>query len=112
MIRRILILTADAGFGHRSAANAIKAALQETYEDQVVAEIVNPLNDRRVPAVLRKGQSGYDRIVMKMPNLYKFGYKTGDAAVPSSVAKQMLAVTLYEAVQDAIKHYQPDAIVS
>ena len=27
--KRILILTADAGFGHRSAANAIQEALEE-----------------------------------------------------------------------------------
>jgi len=32
--RRILILTADAGFGHRSAANAIAAALDQRYADR------------------------------------------------------------------------------
>ena len=29
--KHVLILTADAGFGHRSAANAIAEALQETH---------------------------------------------------------------------------------
>ena len=30
---RVLILTADAGFGHRSAANAVADALKEQYAD-------------------------------------------------------------------------------
>jgi FMN-dependent NADH-azoreductase len=30
-MKQILILTADAGFGHRSAANAVAAVLRETY---------------------------------------------------------------------------------
>jgi ATP-dependent Lon protease len=33
--KRILILTADAGFGHRSAANAICEALEEKYPERV-----------------------------------------------------------------------------
>ena len=42
-MKQILILTADAGFGHRSAANAVAAALRETYGDVCAVEIVNPL---------------------------------------------------------------------
>jgi len=30
-MKQILILTVDAGFGHRSAANAVATALRETY---------------------------------------------------------------------------------
>ena len=33
--KRVLIITADVGFGHRSAANAVASALMETYGDQV-----------------------------------------------------------------------------
>jgi len=46
--KRVLILTADAGFGHRSAANGVAAALRELYGDDCAVEIVNPLEDDRV----------------------------------------------------------------
>jgi 1,2-diacylglycerol 3-beta-galactosyltransferase len=39
--KRIIVLTADAGFGHRSAANAVAAALQESHDDDGAFEIVN-----------------------------------------------------------------------
>jgi hypothetical protein len=41
-MKRILILTADYGYGRCSAANAIAAALKEAYGQECLAEIVNP----------------------------------------------------------------------
>jgi 1,2-diacylglycerol 3-beta-galactosyltransferase len=111
-MRRILILTADAGFGHRSAANAIAAALQETHGDGCVVEIVNPLQDKRVPGFLRRGQADYDRIVREMPNLYEFGYEASDALVPSAVIERALMVMLFEVMRDLIRQHQPDALVT
>ncbi|MEJ5201228.1 MAG: hypothetical protein WHV66_03245, partial [Anaerolineales bacterium] len=73
-MKRILILTADAGFGHRSAANAVAAALHELYGDACQVEIENPLEDKRTPAFLRETQSDYDRIVREMPDLYRVGF--------------------------------------
>ncbi len=110
--KRILILTADAGFGHRSAANAIAAALRESHGDDCVVEIVNPLEDDRVPAFLRHSQADYDRIVRDMPDLYKFGYEASDAAVPSMMLESALTVTLFEAMDDLVRRHQPDAIVT
>jgi hypothetical protein len=52
-MKRILILMADYGYGHHSAANAIAEALKETHNQDCVVEIVNPLNDERAPAFLR-----------------------------------------------------------
>jgi hypothetical protein len=37
--KRVLVLTTDAGFGHRSAANAVAAALQETYARPKLIEL-------------------------------------------------------------------------
>jgi hypothetical protein len=50
--RQILILTGDAGLGHRSAAEAIATALEERHAKDCAVQIVNPLNDERVPAAL------------------------------------------------------------
>jgi 1,2-diacylglycerol 3-beta-galactosyltransferase len=108
----VLILTADAGFGHRSAANAIATALQELYGDDCTVEIVNPLEDDRVPAFLRHSQTDYDRIVRDMPDLYKFGYEASDALVPSVMVESALTVMLFEAMDDLVRRHQPDAIVT
>jgi hypothetical protein len=42
-MKHILVLIADAGFGHRSAANAITAALQEMHGQECVMDVINPL---------------------------------------------------------------------
>ena len=88
--KRILILTADAGFGHRSAANAVAAALDEDHGDECDIEIVNPMDDKRVPAFLRNSQADYDRIVRETPELYRIGYEATDATVPSRVMEGAL----------------------
>jgi hypothetical protein len=56
-MKKILILTADYGYGHRSAANAIAEALQETHGEDCIVEIVNPLDDPRAPVFLRDGDN-------------------------------------------------------
>ncbi len=65
--KRVLILTADAGFGHRSAANAVKAALEELFDECCQVEIVNPLDDPRTPFFLRDSQADYDTIIKRAP---------------------------------------------
>jgi 1,2-diacylglycerol 3-beta-galactosyltransferase len=110
--RRILILTADAGFGHRSAANAIAAALTERHGADSVIEVVNALADERVPAFLRNTQADYDRIVRDVPRLYKLGYDASDASVPSSVLERALTLLLFEVLRDLVRRYQPDCIVT
>jgi len=110
--RRILVLTADAGFGHRSAADAVVAALRETYGDTVSVSIVNPLDSKHVPSFLRESQADYDRIVREMPDLYRFGYRASDATVPSTVVESALTVMLFEAMHEVIRHHRPDAIVT
>ncbi len=110
--RRVLILTADAGFGHRSAANAVAAALQQTRGEECVIDVVNPLDDPRAPALLRNSQSDYDRIARDMPDLYKFGYEVSEATVPLALLERTLRVMLYVVMRDVVRRYQPDAIVT
>ena len=110
--KRILILTADAGFGHRSAANAIAAALQETHGKECLIEIVNPLEDKRTPAFLRDGQADYDRIVREMPDLYKISYRASAGAVPSTLVENALTVILFEVMREIVRRHRPDVIVT
>ena len=110
--RRVLILTADAGFGHRSAANAIKAALEEKYGTLCRVEIENPLDDKRAPFLLREGQADYDQLVREMPELYRFGYEASDAAVPSAIMESALTILMFEALSNLVKKHQPDVILT
>jgi 1,2-diacylglycerol 3-beta-galactosyltransferase len=110
--KEILILTGDAGLGHRSAAEAIAAALEERYGDDCAVEVANPLNDERVPAALREGQSGYDRVIQELPGLYEFGYEATDAAAPASMLEAVLTVMLFSVVRDLVRHHDPDVILS
>jgi len=110
--KRILILTADAGFGHRSAANAVAAALAETYGEQCQVEIYNPFDDRRVPFILRESQSDYDVLVRKAPELYRLGFDVSDATLPSVIVEGALTVMLFEVMWDLVHEFRPDAILT
>lgn len=71
--RNILILTSDAGLGHRSAAEAIAAALVNGYGDECAIAVVNPAEDEQAPGFLR----------------------VSDTAVPASVIESALTVMLF-----------------
>lgn len=110
--KKILILTADAGFGHRAAANAVAAALRERYGDACDVAVVNPLEDRRAPALLRRAQGDYDRLVREMPDLYRIGYEASDGSLPVGIVEQALIAMLYGSLRDVLQQHQPDAIIT
>ena len=110
--KKVLILTADAGFGHRSAANAVAAAIEEKYADELSYEIINPLDDRRTPTFLHDSQADYTKWVRSVPELYRFGYDASDALVPTALLESSLAVLLNEVMRDILKKSQPDVILS
>jgi 1,2-diacylglycerol 3-beta-galactosyltransferase len=93
--KRILILTADVGFGHRNAAKAIAAALDERYGKACSIEIANPLDHKLTPAILRESQTDYDKMVRRMPDAYKLSYQFSNEPVPSAVIESGLTVLLF-----------------
>ena len=110
--RRILILTSDAGLGHRAAAEALESALRHAYGERSQIDVVNPLEDERVPAVLREVQSDYDEIVKQIPDLYKLGYQVSDAQLPVTVLETALTVLLFGVLHDLVEQYRPHVIVA
>jgi 1,2-diacylglycerol 3-beta-galactosyltransferase len=110
--QRVLILTADAGFGHRSAANALKSALEENMGVDVYVDIINPLDLKQAPFYLRDSQAGYDRWVREVPELYRFGYEVSDALVPITILESILIVGLYDVIKDILIDFQPDIVIS
>lgn len=110
--KRFLILTADAGFGHRSAANAIETALKELYADKVIVDVVNALDEPTAPEFLRNSQSDYDRWVKNVPELYQFGYEASDRPIPTAILESSLVVLLQETMQVLLDKFRPDVIVT
>jgi 1,2-diacylglycerol 3-beta-galactosyltransferase len=110
--KRILVLTADAGFGHRSAANAVAAAIQERYDERCQVVIVNPLENRRVPAILRNSPADYDRMVRNVPELYRLGYEATDTMVSTLALESAIVLMLFEVLSDALTEQRPDVIVT
>jgi 1,2-diacylglycerol 3-beta-galactosyltransferase len=109
--KRILIITADVGFGHRSAANAVASALSECYSEDCLVEIVNPLDDKRTPALLRDTQTDYDRLVRLMPESYKVSYQISNEPVPNVIVEQTLTILLFNVLIEMLKQARPDVVI-
>lgn len=110
-MKRILILTADYGYGHRSAAKAITEALQETHGEECSVDIVNPMDDPRAPAFLRDAENGYDKIVRVAPDLYKLRYDIGETRVGTGIVRSGWTLMLFNILRETIQQKQPDVIV-
>ena len=111
-MKQVLILTADYGYGHRSAANAIAEALCESPGQVGTVEVVNPLDDPRAPAFLREGQEDYDRLVREMPDLYKFGYQVSEGQLAGGVLNGTWTLALFNVLRDIVRQRQPDVIAT
>jgi 1,2-diacylglycerol 3-beta-galactosyltransferase len=110
--KQILILTGDAGFGHRSAAEAVQKAFEDKYCSRCEVVIENPLNNPKVPDIIRRSQSDYDKIVKKLPDLYKLGYTVSDSTLPVSLMEAGFIIALFEVIRDTIDKYQPDLVIT
>ncbi len=110
--KKILILTADAGFGHRSAASAVRSAIEERNPDQYQISIANPLDNEKAPFFIRESQSEYDKWVRDVPELYKFGYELSDSPIPVTILEGILVVSLFEVILETIEKYVPDIIIN
>jgi 1,2-diacylglycerol 3-beta-galactosyltransferase len=111
-VKYIIILTADAGFGHRKAANAVAAALQMVYGDACDVDVVNPLDDRRVLPLLRNSQAASDRFSRDLRAVFDLGWNASRAAVPTASLGGALTVALFNVMRDILRTYRPDAIVN
>lgn len=110
--KRVLIMTADAGFGHRSAALAVQDALLDRYGAQLEVDLVNPLDEPTTPPFLRDTQSEYDNFVRNVPDLYQFGYEASDNPIPTRFLERSIGVLLVDTMRELLLHYKPDVVLS
>lgn len=112
MTGRILILTADTGFGHRKAAEALEAAFRRAYPDQYQVEIANPLQDPSIPDLVRQIETGYDEVVIDDPTFYQLTYTATDAPMVARLIQDITTTVLNKAMTSLVETHQPDIIVT
>jgi 1,2-diacylglycerol 3-beta-galactosyltransferase len=110
-VKKILILTADAGLGHRSAAEAIQKALDQAYGDLCEVLVRNPLNHPYVPDFIHDSQSDYDKLIEDMPELYHMAYDVSDAALPVKLMEGGFVLFLYNILHEMVVDLAPDIII-
>ena len=110
---RVLILTADAGYGHRSAALAIQAAMQERYDNRCTTTVLNPLHEEGSPSILQTlSEQGHDRSVQNELGLYDLGYRISDGAATAALMEQVFSALLHDPLKELLARTQPDVVVS
>jgi UDP-N-acetylglucosamine:LPS N-acetylglucosamine transferase len=109
--KKILILTADAGFGHRSTANALAKAFELRYGPRAQVVVVNPLDDPKAPSVLRGAENDYDIVSRKWPEFHRLGYRMSDLALAGSATEMAYAILTYDIICGLIGQHQPDVVV-
>ncbi len=112
MRKSILILTSDAGFGHRKAAEAIGEAFLELYGEQCEVNIVNPLADPELPSLIKQIETGYDDIVVDDPTLYQIAYAATDAPVVAQLMQEVTTTVLNRTLTKIIERYRPDVVIA
>jgi 1,2-diacylglycerol 3-beta-galactosyltransferase len=110
--KRILILTGDAGLGHRSAAEAILKAVEAAYGDRCEVLLKNPLNHPDIPDFIRESQSDYDQVVKTIPELYHLAYDISDAALPATLMEGGFILFLFNTLRKVVLDLKPDLIIT
>ncbi len=108
----VVLLITDAGAGHRSAAQAIEAALLQTHGDSVHVSIVNPLLHLRAPSMLRFGEQFYLELVKYAPQYYDWLHLVTDNAPTVSLISETVSLTLRNVFREVLAQLVPDVIVS
>ncbi|MBN1431024.1 MAG: glycosyltransferase [Anaerolineae bacterium] len=112
MKKRFLVLTADAGFGHRRAAEAIEAALVKKYPSQCDVTITSPFQDPALPDIIRMVETGYGDTVIDDPTLYQLAYTATDAPVVAQLLQDVTTTVLNKTLTRLVQTLRPDAIVT
>lgn len=107
---KVLILSANIGEGHATAARAIKQQLER--DDSIEATILNaPEHMGRV--IQHQIESGYEKQLRKHPRLYAFNYALVMRLAPTRwLAQFLLGFFANRPLLALIQELEPDAIVS
>jgi 1,2-diacylglycerol 3-beta-galactosyltransferase len=110
-LKHILLLTADAGFGHRRTAEAVKEAFDELYGDECETTIANPMQDPDAPSIMKRLEGGYDSVVTEEPTFYALAYYAVGAPIVADLVQTVTSSLLNDALESLVLAHKPDAIV-
>jgi 1,2-diacylglycerol 3-beta-galactosyltransferase len=103
----ILLLTNDAGSGHRSAALALEAAFSRLPGAHLSVAVKNPVQQADAPALLRQYERVYVNEMQQAPGLYHIGYTLSDlpgvAQLLHHSVRQMLQRSIAQILSE--RHY-------
>ncbi|CAN0349182.1 unnamed protein product [Pylaiella littoralis] len=108
--KRILILMSDTGGGHRASSQALSAALENLYGDQIHTDIVDIWTDYgRFPFAdaVRTYQ-----FLGKRPLLWKLSYDMARFPPTRRWAEVMANLTCHRSFRQCFEKYEPDLVVS
>jgi 1,2-diacylglycerol 3-beta-galactosyltransferase len=105
----VLILTSDAGSGHRSAANAIEHALRAR---GLVAVVANPAHHALAPHTLVEAERFYLSMVHRAPDQYALAHSLTDAPGLDLFLEYSLAGALRKSLAALVLTHQPDVVIS
>ena len=110
--KRILIITSDAGFGHRRSAQAVEKALIQLFGDAVKVQVVNPISDTEKALLLKSVEKNYNTSVKNTPTLYRLGYQLSDNRPVSDMMDGALMLALTASLKEVIAEFKPQAILN
>ena len=110
--KKLIILTLDAGFGHRRAAIAIQNAMQEIHGDAVECKIVNPVKEEGLSSIVQKTQVQYDNTVRDHRELYSTVFGITNHYPISLFADYTVTQLLVKEISETILLERPDGIIS
>jgi 1,2-diacylglycerol 3-beta-galactosyltransferase len=106
--KRILILTTDAGSGHRSAAAAIEHEVKHLCETRVV----NPAHHPLASTTLAQAEKFYLEMVRDAPEHYDFAHAMTDVPGLDLFLEFTLSSAIRSSLEAILEEYQPDVVVS
>src|SRR5687767_4178682 len=109
--KRILILTSDAGFGHRSVAEAMEAVLHERLNGSAEITIINPMQDPSLPELIKSVETSYDSVVTEDPMLYQLYYTVTEAPLVTKLMQTVTTAVLSKILKRILEECQPEAII-
>ncbi len=109
---RLLFLVSDTGGGHRSAANAVRQALDHAYPGRFEPVISDPLLGPGAPLRLRWLMRLYGPAIRLTPWLWGVLWRSYNSARVLSWARRTVLRPAYRSVAAAVAAHQPAVIVS
>lgn len=110
--KTILVLTNDAGMGHRHAALATVAALEQRYSDTLQTVLVNPLDEPGTPTSLHNMQFDFNNVIQKAPRIYSLGHSIGNSYLPTLIMERLETILLNETIDRILNNARPDIVVT